>query len=230
MEQTVSTPVTSGAQGWFPCRAGSAANMCGTSRMSSWRSSRPRGRPRGTARLRGAPPTTDTLREGHSAMEFEDILYEVDGARATITLNRPEKLNAFRTQTLEELCVAFESAADDERVGVIVFTGAGERAFCVGGDVADPTRTISQKRHVHHVSDRLVAAIRNNGKPDDRQGARLLHRRGQRAQRDVRSDDLGRIGQVRPGRARRSAVRRCGGAASSCRRSSARRRPARSST
>jgi len=98
-------------------------------------------------------------------MDFDDILYEVDGARATITLNRPEKLNAFRTHTLEELCVAFESAADDERVGVIVFTGAGERAFCVGGDVADPTRTIQQKRHVHHVSDRLVAAIRNNGKP-----------------------------------------------------------------
>ena len=48
---------------------------------------------------------------------------------------------------------------------MIVFTGAGERAFCVGGDVADPTRTIQQKRHVHHVSDRLVAAIRNNGKP-----------------------------------------------------------------
>ena len=120
---------------------------------------------RRTAKLRGSADATDTLREGYSAMEFEDILYEVDGARATITLNRPAKLNAFRTQTLEELCVAFESAADDERVGVIVFTGAGERAFCVGGDVADPTRTISQKRHVHHVSDRLVAAIRNNGKP-----------------------------------------------------------------
>jgi dihydroxynaphthoic acid synthetase len=98
-------------------------------------------------------------------MDFDDILYEVDGARATITLNRPEKLNAFRTQTLEELCVAFEHAADDDAIGVIVFTGAGERAFCVGGDVADPTRTIQQKRHVHHVGDRLVSAIRNNGKP-----------------------------------------------------------------
>lgn len=98
-------------------------------------------------------------------MSYEDILYEVDGARATITLNRPDRLNAFRLQTLVELCEAFEAAADDERVGVIVFTGAGERAFCVGGDVRDPTRTIGEKRHVHHVSDRLFAAIRNNGTP-----------------------------------------------------------------
>ena len=98
-------------------------------------------------------------------MAYEDVLYEVEGARATITINRPDRLNAFRVQTLEELAQAFEAAADDERVGVIVFTGAGERAFCVGGDVRDPTRTITQKRHVNHVGDRLSAAIRNNGKP-----------------------------------------------------------------
>ncbi len=98
-------------------------------------------------------------------MSYEDILYEVDGARATITLNRPDRLNAFRMKTLEELSEAFEAAADDERVGVIVFTGAGDRAFCVGGDVRDPTRTLAEKRRVHHLGDRLAAAIRNNGKP-----------------------------------------------------------------
>jgi Dihydroxynaphthoic acid synthase len=71
-------------------------------------------------------------------VEFEDILYEVAGGRATITINRPDRLNAFRVQTIRELCTAFEDAADDEAVGVIVFTGAGDRAFCVGGDVRDP--------------------------------------------------------------------------------------------
>lgn len=96
---------------------------------------------------------------------FEDILYEVEGGRATITLNRPDRLNAFRVQTIRELCEAFEAAADDETVGVIVFTGAGERAFCVGGDVRDPTRTAAQKRGLHHLHDRLAVAIRNNGKP-----------------------------------------------------------------
>jgi 2-ketocyclohexanecarboxyl-CoA hydrolase len=73
---------------------------------------------------------------------FEDILYEVGAGRATITINRPDRLNAFRGQTMLELCEAFEAAADDESVGVIVFTGAGDRAFCVGGDVQEPTRTM----------------------------------------------------------------------------------------
>ena len=74
-------------------------------------------------------------------MAYEDILYEVRDGRATITINRPDRLNAFRVQTVRELAEAFEAAADDEAVGVIVFTGAGDRAFCVGGDVREPTRT-----------------------------------------------------------------------------------------
>ena len=48
---------------------------------------------------------------------------------------------------------------------MIVFTGAGERAFCVGGDVREPTRTAAEKRSLHHLHDRLGLAIRNNGKP-----------------------------------------------------------------
>ena len=98
-------------------------------------------------------------------MGYEDVLYEVEGARATITINRPDRLNAFRAQTVRELAEAFEAAADDTTVGVIVFTGAGERAFCVGGDVREPTRTLAEKRALHHLHDRLAVAIRNNGKP-----------------------------------------------------------------
>ena len=98
-------------------------------------------------------------------MRYEDILYEVDGGRATITINRPQKLNAFRGRTILELCDAFERAGDDEAVGVIVFTGAGERAFCVGGDVMEPTRTMREKHQGHILGPRLAAAIRNNGTP-----------------------------------------------------------------
>ncbi len=98
-------------------------------------------------------------------MAYDDILYEVSAGRATITINRPERLNAFRGQTMRELCDAFERSADDEAVGVIVFTGAGERAFCVGGDVREPTRTMAEKRAGHVVGPRLAAAMRNNGKP-----------------------------------------------------------------
>ena len=98
-------------------------------------------------------------------MAYEDILYEVAGGRATITINRPERLNAFRGQTMLELCDAFERSADDEAVGVIVFTGAGDRAFCVGGDVQEPTRTMAEKRAGHVIGPRLASAMRNNGKP-----------------------------------------------------------------
>ena len=96
---------------------------------------------------------------------YEDILYEVEAGRATITINRPDRLNAFRVQTVRELAEAFEAAADDEAVGVIVLTGAGDRAFCVGGDVRDPTRTTAQKRGLHHLHDRLALGIRKCGKP-----------------------------------------------------------------
>jgi len=96
---------------------------------------------------------------------YEDILYEVEHGRATITINRPERLNAFRGRTLIELCEAFERSADDEGVGVIVFTGAGDRAFCVGGDVREPTRTMAEKRAGHVIAPRLAAAMRGNGKP-----------------------------------------------------------------
>ena len=48
---------------------------------------------------------------------------------------------------------------------MIVFTGAGERAFCVGGDVREPTRTMKEKRAGHIIGPRLASAIRNNGKP-----------------------------------------------------------------
>ncbi len=98
-------------------------------------------------------------------MPYEDILYEVGGGRATITIDRPDRLNAFRGRTILELCEAFEAAADDERVGVIVFTGAGERAFCVGGDVREPTRTLAEKRRAHIDAPRLASAMRDNGKP-----------------------------------------------------------------
>jgi naphthoate synthase len=70
-----------------------------------------------------------------SGGDFEDIRYEVseDGI-AKITIDRPEVRNAFRPQTVVELSEAFELAREDERVGVIILTGEGEKAFCSGGD------------------------------------------------------------------------------------------------
>ena len=67
-------------------------------------------------------------------MEFEDILYEAADGVATITINRPRQMNAFRGQTVNELVQAFHEAWRDRSVGCVILTGAGEKAFCVGGD------------------------------------------------------------------------------------------------
>jgi naphthoate synthase len=66
--------------------------------------------------------------------EYQDIIYESAEGIARITINRPERRNAFRPQTLFELSDAFERARDDIEVGAIVLTGAGGDAFCSGGD------------------------------------------------------------------------------------------------
>jgi 2-ketocyclohexanecarboxyl-CoA hydrolase len=68
--------------------------------------------------------------------EYKDILYDVTDGAATITINRPERMNALAPNSYEELIDALEQAAWDESVGVIVLTGAGNKAFCIGGDNA----------------------------------------------------------------------------------------------
>ena len=67
---------------------------------------------------------------------FTDVRYEVAEGMAKITINRPDVRNAFRPETLAELQSAFNLARDDEKVGVIIFTGAGSEAFCSGGDIS----------------------------------------------------------------------------------------------
>ena len=70
-----------------------------------------------------------------AATDYTDVLYDVTDAVATITINRPDKLNSFTPVTVREMIDAFRRAGDDSTVGVIVLTGAGERAFCAGGDM-----------------------------------------------------------------------------------------------
>lgn len=66
--------------------------------------------------------------------ELTDILFEVDEGLAWITINRPDRYNAFRGRTVDELIWAFKAAWADSTVGVVALTGAGDRAFCAGGD------------------------------------------------------------------------------------------------
>ncbi|WP_018665345.1 1,4-dihydroxy-2-naphthoyl-CoA synthase [Heyndrickxia acidiproducens] len=66
--------------------------------------------------------------------EYEDILYESYHGIAKITINRPHVRNAFRPETVTEMYDAFSRARDDAKIGVIILTGMGEKAFCSGGD------------------------------------------------------------------------------------------------
>ena len=70
-------------------------------------------------------------------MNFETLLYDVEDGVATISLNRPDKYNAFNTQMADELRTAWNEVKTSPDVVCAIVTGAGERAFCTGMDVAD---------------------------------------------------------------------------------------------
>src|SRR3546814_810516 len=93
--------------------------------------------------LRHRPPTrhrpaTESPRPtfpGGNDMAFQDIIYAVEDGIATITLNRPDKLNAFTETMRRELIEAFDRTDDDDNVRVVIVTGAG-RGFCAGADLS----------------------------------------------------------------------------------------------
>lgn len=66
--------------------------------------------------------------------KYEDILFEFHEGIAKITINRPEVLNAFRPQTVSEMSDAFKMCREDQDIYVVILTGAGDKAFCSGGD------------------------------------------------------------------------------------------------
>ncbi len=104
-------------------------------------------------------------------MPFQDILYDKRDGVATITINRPQVLNAFRAETVEEMLAAMRDAEDDREIGVIVLAGAGERAFCAGGD--NSARAAGAENEVGYGGRGLVGlpieelhgAIRDSRKP-----------------------------------------------------------------
>jgi naphthoate synthase len=83
-----------------------------------------------TTKDRSEAPSTawDTVKE------YEDILFQRRGGIAKLTINRPHVRNAFRPETLFELSEAFTTVRNDPTIGVVILTGAGDKAFCSGGD------------------------------------------------------------------------------------------------
>lgn len=73
--------------------------------------------------------------------DFTDITYEVEESWAVVTINRPERYNSFRGRTVDELLAAFKHAWADRQVACVILTGAGDKAFCAGGDVKERAET-----------------------------------------------------------------------------------------
>jgi enoyl-CoA hydratase/carnithine racemase len=104
-----------------------------------------------------------------ASFEFQEILYEKREGRARITLNRPQSYNAYSTRALKELVAAFADASVDDGVGVVVYTGAGDRAFCTGGDVKEYEETYLARPHDYWkymgIFRSYLEGILNCGKP-----------------------------------------------------------------
>ncbi len=99
-------------------------------------------------------------------MEFKYIIYEKSDAIATITLNRPEALNAFSKEVIEEVLQAVEDAKNDENVRVVVLTGAGEKAFSAGADIkAMKGMNALRARELSLMGEKLCCALENMEKP-----------------------------------------------------------------
>ncbi|MCQ3929988.1 MAG: 1,4-dihydroxy-6-naphthoate synthase [Chloroflexi bacterium] len=102
------------------------------------------------------------------SFQFENILYEKRDRRATITFNRPKVLNAVNYGILSELNIALKDAAWDDEIGVLVLTGAGERAFCTGADLNEQKQFIQRPRDYYKWMGEFIEVherLRNLGKP-----------------------------------------------------------------
>jgi len=73
--------------------------------------------------------------------ELTDVRYAVEDGCAVVTIDRPDRMNAFRGRTVDELISAFKHAWADSAVACVILTGAGDRAFCAGGDVKERAET-----------------------------------------------------------------------------------------
>ena len=100
--------------------------------------------------------------------DFKAILYEKHDGRAVITLNRPQALNAINHEVLYELNIALKDASWDDAVGVLVLTGAGERAFCTGADLKEQEQFLERPRDYYKWMGEFIEVherLRNLGKP-----------------------------------------------------------------
>src|SRR5437660_2089393 len=99
-------------------------------------------------------------------MTFENIFSEKKNSIAYVTVNRPKVLNALNMATMEELRTAFHDINNDKNIRVVIFTGAGEKAFIAGADISELAKhdAVSGKEYTHR-GQSVLNLIENLGKP-----------------------------------------------------------------
>ena len=134
--------------------------------------------------------------------DFTDVTYEVgQGPPATITINRPERYNAFRAQTVDELIKSFKRAWVSDEVGVVCLTGAGTKAFCAGGDQKQRAETgdygpsdsglfeiDSLHRVIRDIPKPTIAAVNGVAIGGGARAARAVRPHHRRRHRDLRAE------------------------------------------
>ena len=99
-------------------------------------------------------------------MAYRNLEIADRGAVRTITVSRPDKLNALNRETLNELTLAFGQAAQDDDIRVVVLAGSGDKAFVAGADIAEMNRyTPAQAQAFSRAGQRLMTLIERLGKP-----------------------------------------------------------------
>jgi enoyl-CoA hydratase len=99
-------------------------------------------------------------------MAFRNLLTEDRGAIRTITINRPDKLNALNRETIGELSLAFDQARHDDAIRVVVLAGAGEKAFVAGADIAElATLSPIEARARSRAGQSMMRRVETLGKP-----------------------------------------------------------------
>lgn len=98
--------------------------------------------------------------------DFNEIIYEKKyheqylGGIARITINRPHKYNSFTNKTQDEMFHAFYDASHDQTIGVVILTGAGDKAFCTGGDVEWEVKGLREQVYYRYPPNQLLRMCR----------------------------------------------------------------------
>src|SRR5437016_7687716 len=101
-----------------------------------------------------------------AALTLENVLYEMKGAIAYVTLNRPKVLNALNRRTWEDLQTAFEEARGDSAIRGVILTGAGDKAFIAGADIGELSKvTAVEAESSSSFGQGVLNLIENLGKP-----------------------------------------------------------------